>query len=113
MSPHATPGTIVLVALKTITLILGGMITYFSYKAYRRSGARPLWYLAVGFGIVTAGTFLAGAIDQAIRFSLFGVNVPFFGGNVDNQTVADFALAIESALTATGFAVIVYSLYSE
>lgn len=111
MSPHATT---VLVALKTITLLLGGLITYFSYKAYTRSGARPLWYLAVGFGIVTLGTLLAGMIDQLLRFSvLTGASLPFVTGSLGDRAVADLALILESALTTTGFAVIVYSLYSE
>ncbi|MFB6141530.1 MAG: hypothetical protein ABEJ26_13975 [Halosimplex sp.] len=110
MSPHVTT---TLVALKTITLLLGGLITYFAYKAYRRSGAPALWYLAVGFAIVTAGTLLAGLIDQLLRFSvLSGGALPFVSGMGD-QAVADVALVLESALTATGFAVIVYSLYSE
>jgi len=110
MSPHIT--TVALVALKTITLLLGGLITYFSYKAYSRSGSQPLWYLAVGFGIVTLGILAAGMLDQLIRFSIIGWSIPFVG-NVGEQSVADLAFIIESALTAVGFAVIVYSLYSE
>jgi hypothetical protein len=110
MSPHIT--TVALVALKTITLLLGGLITYFSYKAYNRSGSRPLWYLAVGFGIVTLGILTAGLLDQLLRFSFIGWSVPFLG-DIGQQGVADVAFIIESALTAVGFAVIVYSLYSE
>jgi hypothetical protein len=108
MSPHIT--TVALVALKTATLLLGGLITYFSYKAYQRSRSRPLWYLAVGFGVVTLGIFSAGVIDQLLRFSVIGWPVP---DPVAGQSVADVALVVESALTAAGFAVIVYSLYSE
>lgn len=111
MSPHATT---ILVALKTITLLLGGLITYFSYRAYQRSGARPLWFLAVGFGVVTMGILTAGVVDQLIRFSLLSVSpVPFISGSLGDRAVADLALILESALTAAGFAVIVYSLYSE
>jgi len=111
MSPHITT---VLVALKTVTLLLGGLVTYFSYKAHARTGARPLWYLAVGFGVVTLGTLLAGLVDQLLRFSLLaGSSLPFAAGNLDDRAVADIALVIESTLTAVGFAVIVYSLYSE
>ncbi|MEF8851789.1 MAG: hypothetical protein V5A44_00970 [Haloarculaceae archaeon] len=111
MSPHIT--TVAIVALKTVTLLLGGLITYFSYKAYRRSGSRPLWYLAVGFGVVTLGILSAGVIDQLIRFSLIGWSVPVAGEAFGGQAVADIALVVESALTAAGFAVIVYSLYSD
>ncbi len=93
MSPHETTTPIAIVALKTATLLLGGLITYLSYKAYRRTGAQPLRYLSVGFGIVTLGSLLAGVVDQVFR--------------------AGFRLGqlVESALIAVGFAVIVYSLY--
>lgn len=93
-----TDGTLVptlLVALKTITLALGGVITYFGVNAYRRTGARPIGALAVGFGFVTLGALLAGAAHQA-----FGLE----------QGVV---LVIESSLTAVGFGVIVYSLYAD
>ncbi|WP_232819756.1 MULTISPECIES: DUF7521 family protein [Haloprofundus] len=81
------------VALKTLTLVLGGLITYYAYKAYRRTGAVALRLLAIGFGIVTLGSLLAGAADQVLA------------------TDQMYALVVESGLTAVGFAVIVYSLY--
>lgn len=84
----------VVTALKTITLILGALITFFSYKAYRRTGAKPLRLLAVGFAIVTIGSLLAGAVDLGL------------------DVAEQWALVIESGLTALGFAVIVYSLYA-
>ena len=93
MSSH-TPALVV--ALKAITLALGGLISYLSYRAYRRTEARPLWYLAVGFGVITFGALLAGVLDQ-------------FPTGFGRTT----ALIIESGLTAIGFAIITYSLYSE
>ena len=49
----------------------------------------------MGFGIVTLGTLLGGVVDQVLR--------------------AGFQLGqlVESALLALGFAVIVYSLYTD
>ncbi|MFB6253607.1 MAG: hypothetical protein ABEI06_03255, partial [Halobacteriaceae archaeon] len=61
MSPHITSTVVV---LKTLTLVLGGLITYFAYKAYRRSQSRPLQFLTIGFGFVTIGALLAGLVDQ-------------------------------------------------
>lgn len=84
-----------IVALKTITLFLGGLIAFFSFKAYQRTGAKPLQLLAVGFTLVTIGSLLAGAID--------------FAPVLDRQ----WAIVAESGLTALGFAVIVYSLYAQ
>ncbi len=83
-----------LVAVKTVTLLLGGVITYFSARAYQRTGARSLRALAIGFGFVTVGSFLAGVVDIAF------------------ETQLEVGLLIESSLIAIGFAVIVYSLYA-
>lgn len=82
------------VALKTITLVLGGLITLFAYRAYRRTDARPLGVLALGFAVVTVGVLVAGAGHQA-----FGLD-------------SGLVLSIESTLTTLGFAVILYSLYA-
>ncbi|RBI62196.1 hypothetical protein DMJ13_09955 [halophilic archaeon] len=90
-----THATIIVIALKTLTLALGGLITYFAFKAYRRTGSPALRSLAIGFGVVTLGAFLAGVADQAL--------------NVNRDAV----LVIESGLTAIGFAAIAYSLYAE
>lgn len=86
--------TILIVILKTAALLLGGTITYLSFKAFRRSGSPALRSLTIGFGLVTLGALLAGVADQVIGL----------------QT--DVALVVESALTVVGFAVIVSSLYS-
>lgn len=93
MSPHELTVTTFIIAFKTVTLLLGALITYLAFKAYRRTGERSLGALSLGFGIVTTGTLIAGIADQLVQ--------------------ADFltGLLIESALIAVGFAVIVYSLY--
>ncbi|MFC7227100.1 hypothetical protein N0B31_06770 [Salinirubellus salinus] len=85
---------LVVTALKTTTLLFGGLVTFFAFRAYRRTHARPLGLLALGFAIVTLGSLLAGVVDLVSAF--------------DTQT----ALVVESALTATGFGVIAYSLYA-
>lgn len=85
----------VVTALKTATLLFGGLITFFAARAYRKTGARPLGLLALGFGVVTLGSLLAGAVDLLLAF--------------DRQT----ALVVESALVAVGFGVIAYSLYAQ
>lgn len=87
--------TTTVVALKTTTLILGGLITYFAWKAYRRTHARALRVLAIGFGTVTLGSLLAGVVDRFLTFN------------------SSYALIVESALTTVGFAIILYSLYTD
>lgn len=92
--PLQTTGvTPVVVALKTLTLLLGSAITFFAARAAQRTGARALRALALGFGIVTLGSLLAGVADVILSLP------------------AESALTVESALTAVGFAVILYSLY--
>jgi hypothetical protein len=94
MSPHDITTTTLIIGFKTLTLVLGGLITFLAFKAYRRTGARSLGALSLGFAIVTLGTFLAGVVDQVLAAG-------FLAG-----------LLIESALIAAGFLVIVYSLYT-
>lgn len=84
---------LLVIAFKTLTLCLGGFITYLAAKAARKTGSPGLRYLAVGFGTVTLGSLLAGTADQALA--------------VDTGT----ALTVESGLTTVGFCVIAYSLY--
>ena len=95
MSPHQVTTPIAIVALKTLTLILGAAIAYLAYKAYSRTGARPLRFLAYGFGFVTLGSLLAGVIDQVLQLG-------FRLGQL-----------VETALVTVGFAIILYSLYVE
>ncbi len=82
-----------IVVTKTVTLLLGGLITYLAFKAYRRTGSPSLRALTIGFGIVTVGSLLAGVIDVVLSL---GFRV---------------GLLVQSLLVAVGFAVIVYSLY--
>lgn len=91
MSPHITSTVVV---LKTLTVIMGGLITYFAYRAYRRTGAPALGALAGGFGVITVGALIAGVVDRLL------------------QVDPSYALIVESALTAVGFAIILYSLYA-
>jgi hypothetical protein len=85
---------LLVIGFKTVTLLLGGFITYLATKAARKSGDRGLTYLALGFGIVTLGSLLAGSANQVFTV---GTNT---------------ALVVESGLTMIGFSVIAYSLYA-
>ncbi len=78
--------------VKTVIAILGGIITYFAFKAYRRTKDRSLGYLAAGFGTVTVGAILGG-----ISFELLGVTL-------------SMGVFIEGVFIAIGFMLIAYSL---
>lgn len=87
--------TTAVVALKTVTLVLGAVITFFAFRAYRRTASSALRALAFGFGTVTVGAIIAGIADQLL---------PVDPG---------LALVVESLFTTIGFAIILYSLYVE
>lgn len=85
----------IVVAVKTITLALGGTITYFSLKAYRRSGSPALRALTIGFLLVTTGAAIGGALHQLTLLSLRD------------------GILVESLFVMFGFMVLTYSLYAE
>ncbi|ELZ26597.1 hypothetical protein C474_19399 [Halogeometricum pallidum JCM 14848] len=84
-----------LIAVQTAILVLGGLITYFSFKAYRRTGESSLRALTLGFGIITFGATVAGVLDV-----VFGLDLVV-------------GVLVDSLLTLLGFAIITYSLYVE
>ena len=94
--PHESPELmILLVALvKTIITGLGGLITYYAFKAYRRTRDRSLALLASGFGCITVGAIIAG-----ISFEIIGV--PLAVGVV-----------IDGLFVIIGFGLIAYSLHT-
>jgi hypothetical protein len=94
MSPHVESSPVLLVVLKTLTLILGGLITYYAYQAWKRTGSTALRALGVGFGLVTLGALVAGVTDLVFDYGLY------------------FNSVVESTMTVLGFGVIVYSLYA-
>ncbi|MDR5656144.1 hypothetical protein RH831_02985 [Halodesulfurarchaeum sp. HSR-GB] len=82
------------VLLKSASLLLGGLITFYAFRAYNRTQARPLKLLSVGFGIVTLGALLGGVVDTFLVMT------------------REWAITVESALAVIGFGVILYSLYA-
>jgi len=94
--------TVAIAVTKTLTVVLGALITYLAYTAYRRTEARELRALAVGFGVVTLGSVLGGATDVGSEvLELTGTQGVLVG------------VLVQSLLTLAGFAVITYSLYRE
>lgn len=86
--------TAVVVAANTVTLVFGSAIVLLAYRAYARTGSRPLRALAAGLGLVTLGTLLGGSLHQLTPVGLLA------------------SIAVQSVFSATGFAVLAYSLYA-
>jgi hypothetical protein len=93
--PHETTPQGVLIALvvvKTLIVVMGGTVTYFAYKAFRRTRSRTLGFLTAGFTLVTLGSVLAG-----FAFEMLGVWL-------------ELGVLIEGLLMLAGFSLIAYSL---
>lgn len=56
--------------VKAVIGILGAVITYFSFKAYRRTKDNSLGFLTLGFGFVTTGAVLGGTLFEILEVSL-------------------------------------------
>jgi small neutral amino acid transporter SnatA (MarC family) len=82
-----------LVVIKTVTLVLGALITSLAYRAFRRRKDPALRALMIGFGLVTLGSAAGGALYHFAEIEML------------------LGVSIESLATAAGFAVLVYSLY--
>jgi hypothetical protein len=95
---HIPGSQIGIVVAKTLILVLGGLITYFSYKAYRRTGTPEHWWLTLGFGVITVGAILGGVLDLVAEM--------YFAEDLLYTSVF-----VSSAMTAVGLGVILYSLY--
>jgi len=89
------PVTSVIAVTKTITLALGGLITFLAYRAYRRTGGAPLRALAAGFAVVTVGSIVGGVVDLFTAIDVV------------------YGVVAQSVLTTIGFGIITYSLYAK
>lgn len=81
-----------IVGAHTVIFVFGGAITVFAYRAFNRTGSKRLKALAVGFGVMTAGT-------------LFSI-----GGHQIGVLALLYAVALQSLAIAIGFVVLAYSL---
>lgn len=79
---------------KVVALVLGAFIVYLAYKGYRRNRSKPLLYVALGFGLITASTIAEGVLYVMLGSELLA------------------AIAAGTAVTVIGFIVIIYSIYS-
>jgi heme/copper-type cytochrome/quinol oxidase subunit 3 len=78
--------------VKTLILVVGSVVTYLAYSAYRRTGDRSLRLLAFGFALVGIGVLLAG-------FTFELLDVPLGVG-----------ILLESLFVLVGLGVVAYSL---
>ena len=71
--PHETAAAELLtlmVIVKSLILLMGGVVTYFATKAYLRTEDRSLGLLAAGFALITLGALLGGMVHELIQAQL-------------------------------------------
>ncbi|QFU82148.1 DUF7521 family protein [Natronorubrum aibiense] len=86
--------TLLIAVANTATLLTGGAVALLAYRAFRRTGSAALRAVAAGFGFIVVGS-LGGAVAHIV------------GNNVA------LGVTIQSAFTAGGFTILLYSLYAE
>jgi len=87
-----TISTVVLLTVRLLVLGLGVLITYYGFKAYRRTGTQYMRSAAIGFGIITLGVFIEGVLFEFVGVDLAVVHI------------------IESVAIGLGFVVLLLSL---
>lgn len=56
--------------VKTLILVIGGVVTYLAFSAYRRTYDRSLGFLSVGFSLIVVGVLLAGVTFELLDVPL-------------------------------------------
>ncbi len=79
--------------LKGLVLVIGGIITYYAYRAYKIQRDRSLFYLTIGFGLITVGAILGG-------IAIVATNRDF-----------KMALLLDASFMVSGLSLILYSLH--
>jgi O-antigen/teichoic acid export membrane protein len=86
---------VLLIGMKTVTLLCGVILTTLTFRAYRRTRAPAMRALCLGIGFVTLGAILGGSLHQ-------------FVGMPVAQSVT-----VEELFTAAGFFILTYSVYTD
>lgn len=86
---------VAIILIKSVITVLGAGITFIAFKAFHRTKDPSLQLLAFGFGVITLGALLTGALDQVYSASL------------------EVGVLMNSTFVAIGFGVILYSLYKQ
>lgn len=84
-----------LVIAKVVVLLLGLVIAATAYRGYRRTGSRPMRFLAVGFAIISIGAVIEGVLFDVFHFSIF------------------WAGTVQTSIVAVGMLVVLYSLHTD
>ncbi len=62
-------------AIKMTVVVLGGMLVLLMLKAHRKAKSRAMFFLAIGFGLITLGSVIAGVLFEFFGYGLLEVNI--------------------------------------
>ena len=79
--------------LKSGIVLFGLILTYLSLKSYYKTKSKNMFFLALGFSIITVGSVVAGLSFEFLGFTLQQVNI------------------VESLMILIGFIMLIYSIY--
>ena len=79
--------------VKILLVLMGSLVVWLSLTAWRRNKSSAMFFLAVGFSLVTAGSVAAGILFEFLNYELLEVNIA------------------EGVVQLLGFAMIIYSVY--
>ena len=82
-----------LVLTRIAVVILGAVIAYLSLKGHRRNGSKPMFFVFIGFFLITLGALSAGILFELFKYGLVEV------------------YTFDSVMMALGFSSIIYSIY--
>ncbi len=82
-----------LIVAKFVVVVLGIGIAVQSYRAYARYDSKPMFYLALGFTVISIGAVIEGVLYEVGQFSIFDAGM------------------IQATVVACGMCLILYSIH--
>ena len=83
----------ILRVVKILLVLLGAVVVWLSGQAWRRNKSGAMFFLALGFGLITAGSVAAGVLFEFLEYGLLEVSIA------------------EGVVQLLGFGLIIYSIY--
>ncbi len=84
---------VVLRIVKILLVLLGAVVVWLSGQAWRRNKSSAMFFLALGFTLITAGAVAAGVLFEFLGYGLEEVSIT------------------EGIVQLVGFGLIIYSIY--
>ncbi len=79
--------------VKILLVAMGAVVVWLTGQAWRRNKSSAMFFLALGFALITAGSVAAGILFEFLKFGLLEVSIA------------------EGIVQLLGFGSIIYSIY--